>query len=75
VSADFRSDNPDAIQSGMRVEHPSFGTAKIVHIEGVTPNRKATVFFQELGEEKHLLLKFAKLRIVTREEGQGTSEP
>lgn len=75
VSADFKSDNPDAIQSGMRVEHPTFGTGKIVHIEGVTPNRKATVFFQEIGEEKQLLLKFAKLRIVTRDEGQGTSEP
>lgn len=65
VNADFKSDNPDSIQSGMRVEHPSFGIGKIVHIEGNAPNRKATVFFQELGEEKQLLLKFAKLRIVS----------
>lgn len=52
----------------MRVEHPSFGTGKILQIEGVSPNRKATVFFQELGEEKQLLLKFAKLRIVRSDE-------
>jgi len=64
VSADFKPDNPDTILSGMRVEHPTFGIGKIVHIEGVSPNRKATVFFQESSEEKQLLLKFAKLRIV-----------
>jgi DNA helicase II / ATP-dependent DNA helicase PcrA len=69
VNADFKSDNPDSIQSGMRVEHATFGSGKIIHIEGVAPNRKATVFFQEIGEEKQLLLKFAKLRIVTGEEG------
>jgi DNA helicase II / ATP-dependent DNA helicase PcrA len=65
VNADFKSDNPDSIQSGMRVEHATFGLGKIIHIEGVAPNRKATVFFQEISEEKQLLLKFAKLRIVT----------
>jgi DNA helicase-2/ATP-dependent DNA helicase PcrA len=52
----------------MRVEHPTFGIGKIVQIEGVPPNRKATVFFQEPGEEKQLLLKFAKLRIVRSNE-------
>ncbi|MBN1789283.1 MAG: UvrD-helicase domain-containing protein [Bacteroidales bacterium] len=68
ASPDFKPDNPDLIQSGMRVEHPSFGIGKIIHIEGVAPNRKACVFFQELGEEKQLLLKFAKLRIVMSDE-------
>jgi DNA helicase II / ATP-dependent DNA helicase PcrA len=64
-AADFKPENPDLIQSGMRVEHATFGIGKVIHIEGVSPNRKATVFFQELGEEKQLLLKFAKLRMVT----------
>jgi DNA helicase-2/ATP-dependent DNA helicase PcrA len=64
ASADFKADNPDQIQSGMKVEHATFGIGKIVHIEGISPNRKATVFFQENNEEKQLLLKFAKLRIV-----------
>ncbi len=68
VSADFKPDHPDSIQSGMRVEHPAFGIGKIIHIEGASPNRKASVFFQELGEEKQLLLKFAKLRIVMSDE-------
>jgi DNA helicase II / ATP-dependent DNA helicase PcrA len=48
----------------MKVEHNLFGTGKIISIEGEPPNRKAKVFFQEIGEEKQLLLKFAKLRIV-----------
>jgi DNA helicase-2/ATP-dependent DNA helicase PcrA len=64
ANADFKSDPPDSIQSGMRVEHPAFGLGKVIHIEGIAPNRKATVFFLDLEEEKQLLLKFAKLRIV-----------
>lgn len=67
-AAGFRPDNPDDIQAGMRVEHATFGIGKVVHIEGATPNRKATVFFQETSEEKQLLLKFAKLRIVAGNE-------
>ena len=64
VDPNFKPDNPDAVQVGMKVEHQRFGTGKVIHLEGELPNRKATVFFQELGEEKQLLLKFAKLRIV-----------
>jgi DNA helicase-2/ATP-dependent DNA helicase PcrA len=60
----FKPDNPDSIQPGMKVEHATFGIGKILQIEGVSPNRKATVFFQESNEEKQLLLKFAKLRII-----------
>lgn len=60
----FKPDNPDHIQNGMKVEHATFGQGKVLHIEGVPPNRKATVFFQETGEEKQLLLKFARLKIV-----------
>jgi DNA helicase-2/ATP-dependent DNA helicase PcrA len=65
ADADFTPANPDLVQSGMKVEHSLFGIGKVLQIEGISPNRKATVFFQELGEEKQLLLKFAKLKIVT----------
>lgn len=63
----FVADDPDKIQPGMKVEHNQFGIGKVLQIEGNSPNRKATVFFQDIGEEKQLLLKFAKLRIVTRD--------
>ncbi len=66
-SEDFKADNPDLVQPGMKVEHNQFGIGKVIQIEGTPPNRKATVFFQEFGEEKQLLLKFAKLRIVNSE--------
>ncbi|UCH14564.1 MAG: ATP-binding domain-containing protein, partial [Bacteroidales bacterium] len=61
----FKSDDPEKIQSGMKVEHQRFGVGKVVHIEGVFPNRKATVLFHESGQKKQLLLKFAKLKIVS----------
>jgi DNA helicase-2/ATP-dependent DNA helicase PcrA len=46
----------------MDVEHERFGKGKVIGIEGIGPNKKATVFFPEIGQ-KQLLLKFAKLRI------------
>ena len=62
--ADFIPDHPDKLMPGMEIEHATFGNGKIIHIEGTSPDRKATVFFHELSEEKQLLLKFAKLKIV-----------
>ncbi|WP_372776415.1 ATP-dependent helicase [Mangrovibacterium sp.] len=59
----FDGDDPRDIQSGMTVEHQRFGQGKVQQVEGVFPNLKATVFFQNAGQ-KQLLLKFAKLRIV-----------
>ena len=47
----------------MEVEHPKFGRGKVMLIEGRENDRKATVFFQGVGN-KQLLLKFAKLRIL-----------
>jgi DNA helicase-2/ATP-dependent DNA helicase PcrA len=64
INPNFKADAPDSIQQGMTVEHQRFGKGKVVHIEGQMPNRKATVFFQQIKQEKQLLLKFAKLRIV-----------
>ena len=58
----FEGDDPNAIQQGMTVEHQRFGEGKVIHVEGVMPNTKATIFFPTLGQ-KQLLLKFAKLKI------------
>ncbi|MBN1950634.1 MAG: UvrD-helicase domain-containing protein [Bacteroidales bacterium] len=60
----FVPSDPESIQSGMTVEHQRFGKGKVIQIEGDLPNKKATVFFQQMKQEKQLLLKFAKLRIV-----------
>jgi DNA helicase-2/ATP-dependent DNA helicase PcrA len=65
-SAAFTADDAEAImklQSGMQVEHEKFGIGKVLSVEGMLPNKKATVFFEGVGQ-KQLLLKFAKLKIV-----------
>jgi DNA helicase-2/ATP-dependent DNA helicase PcrA len=53
------------LQVGMRVSHDRFGEGKIIHIEANPPNNtKATIFFNDYGQ-KQLLLKFAKLKIIS----------
>ncbi len=52
----------NAIQVGMLVAHAKFGEGKVISIEGSGDSRKATVFFNDVGQ-KQLMLKFAKLII------------
>ncbi len=49
---------------GMTVEHTRFGKGRITALEGHPPNVRATVSFEGAGQ-KQLLLKFAKLRIIS----------
>jgi DNA helicase II / ATP-dependent DNA helicase PcrA len=49
------------IVPGMMVEHQRFGVGKVLQVEGVFPDLKATVFFHNAGQ-KQLLLRFARLR-------------
>lgn len=55
--------NSSEIQAGMNIEHERFGKGKVLQIEGEGANRKATVFFENIGQ-KQLLLKFAQLTII-----------
>lgn len=63
-TAGFQPSDITNLQVGMEVEHERFGFGKVINIEGNKPDIKATIFFKGLGQ-KQLLLKFAKLRIVT----------
>ncbi len=56
--------NQNKIQPGVVIEHERFGQGKVLHLEGQSPNIKATVFFKNAGQ-KQLLLKFAKLKIIS----------
>ena len=60
---DFSDQITEKLQTGMKVEHQRFGKGKIISIEGTGSNKKATVFFNGIGQ-KQLLLKFAKLKIL-----------
>ncbi|PLX13490.1 MAG: ATP-dependent DNA helicase [Marinilabiliales bacterium] len=61
---DFKPDDPSLIKQGMIVKHAKFGLGEVILIEGTEPNKKAKVNFEVIGE-KQLLLKFAKLQIVS----------
>ncbi len=63
-TADDDFDNPEDIEVGMHVEHKRFGHGEVISIEGNLPDAKATVEFINEGQ-KQLLLKFAKLKIVS----------
>ena len=53
----------NAIMPGMKVQHEKFGNGKVLGVEGAGDSRKATVFFEGVGQ-KQLMLKFAKLTII-----------
>jgi DNA helicase-2/ATP-dependent DNA helicase PcrA len=55
----------NAIMPGMKVQHEKFGIGKVLGIEGAGDSRKATVFFEGVGQ-KQLMLKFAKLTIIDK---------
>lgn len=63
-SPNFAPSDTSNLQNGMEVEHERFGYGKVINLEGKSPDIKATIFFKEIGQ-KQLLLKFAKLRIVS----------
>ena len=52
-----------AIMPGMVVQHEKFGRGKVIAVDGAGDSRKASVFFEGVGQ-KQLMLKFAKLTIV-----------
>lgn len=60
----FTPDNPLDIKEGHKVLHNSFGYGNVLAIEGNAPNISARIDFQ-IGGEKKLLLKFAKLQIIS----------
>lgn len=62
-NSDFTAASPDVIDEGMRVLHQKFGQGTVMKVEGIGPNKKATVLFDDCGT-KQLMLKFAKLNIL-----------
>ena len=63
VNTSINESDLSGISNGMNVKHSRFGEGKVLSISGQGSNKKATVFFNGIGQ-KQLLLKFAKLEIV-----------
>jgi DNA helicase-2/ATP-dependent DNA helicase PcrA len=53
-----------SIKEGTQVQHDKFGNGTVLAIEGDFPNIKATIQF-DLGGQKQLLLKYAKLKVIS----------
>ncbi|MFN8154025.1 MAG: UvrD-helicase domain-containing protein [Bacteroidia bacterium] len=64
AAADFEAADPSQIAVGQNVEHQRFGKGQVIAIEGRSPENKATILFETQGQ-KQLLLKFAKLKIIS----------
>ena len=62
--ADFVPDSPGKVAVGNRIEHERFGMGTVISLEGDVTNRKAVVDFEVHGR-KTLLLKFAKVRVIS----------
>ena len=62
--ADFQADDTAGLMAGNKVEHQRFGFGEVSLIEGKGAERKAIVEFEKYGR-KVLILKFAKLKILT----------
>lgn len=56
-------DDTRNLAAGMLVQHQRFGNGVVELMEGIYPNQKASIQFEEAGL-KQLILKFAKLKIV-----------
>jgi DNA helicase II / ATP-dependent DNA helicase PcrA len=61
---DFVGDDLTGLTVGMRVEHNKFGKGLVLQLEGKEDDKKATIQFDSKGE-KILLLRYARLRILT----------
>jgi DNA helicase-2/ATP-dependent DNA helicase PcrA len=57
------SSTSDGLQEGALIEHQRFGVGRVLKVEGVGENRKATVEFRNTGT-KQLLLKFARYKVI-----------
>ena len=57
------SDGNHTLAEGVVIEHQRFGIGKVLKVEGVGENEKATVQFQNAGT-KQLLLKFARYKVI-----------
>lgn len=64
LDPNFEPDDTSNLQAGMQVIHQRFGAGNVLLMDGVGDNKKATIEFAEAGK-KVLVLKFAKLKIVS----------
>jgi DNA helicase-2/ATP-dependent DNA helicase PcrA len=60
----FQEDDISNLSAGMKIQHQRFGFGEVLSVDGADDQRKAIIKFDAYGE-KTLVLKFAKMRIVS----------
>lgn len=63
-SMSANNSNTNSLSEGGIIEHERFGIGKVLKIEGIGENQKATVEFRNVGA-KQLLLKFARYKVIS----------
>ena len=63
-SDNFKASPSNQIRAGAQVIHERFGKGKVLQISNSNGNKVATIFFENIGQ-KNLLLKFAKLKVIS----------
>ncbi len=53
------------LKEGMRIQHPRFSTGTVVIVDTESPDHRVVVDFDNDGQRRTLLLKFAKFQILT----------
>ncbi len=65
ASDEFGRHNASDLKEGMRIQHPRFSTGTVVRIDTESSDHRVVVDFDNDGQRRTLLLKFAKFRILT----------
>ncbi len=65
ASDEFGLHIADDLKEGMRIQHPRFSTGTVVRVDTESSDHRAVVDFDNDGQRRTLLLKFAKFQILT----------
>lgn len=65
ASDEFGLHIADDLKEGMRIQHPRFSTGTVVRVDTESPDHRVVVDFDNDGQRRTLLLKFAKFQILT----------
>ncbi len=61
---EFEDDKFSDIRKGTAINHDSFGSGKVLSVSGKGIDKKAEIYFEDLGVIKKIILKFAKMRVM-----------
>lgn len=61
---EFEDDKFSDIKKGVIINHDSFGSGKVLSVSGKGVDKKAEIYFEDLGVIKKIILKFAKMRVM-----------